>query len=78
MSSDVESTFRVIAARYPQYQCECESLITRHAFYYYGVRYLLLGDTTRAKKKLYETIRRNPLYLKAWIRLAQTYWRQFC
>jgi glycosyltransferase involved in cell wall biosynthesis len=76
MSRDVESTFRVIAARYPQYRCECESLITRHSFYYYGVRYLLLGDTTNAKQKLYETIRRDPLYLKAWIRLAQTYWKQ--
>jgi glycosyltransferase involved in cell wall biosynthesis len=73
MLVDAENTYKIIAARYPVYRAIAENSIIRHVLYFGGVRYLELGDKLEARKKLISAIRCKPLFIKAWIRLLQTF-----
>ena len=72
MLFDIERTYLIVADRYPQYRKVAMNSIIKHVIYFGGVRQLNLGNKLAAREKFLETIRKKPLFLKAWIRLLQT------
>jgi len=72
MLQDVESSYRIAAARYPEYRDLCMDAIIRHVVYFGGVRHLAAGDKAAARRQFLRTIRMKPLFAKAWLRLLQT------
>lgn len=72
MLSDNERSFRIIAEKYPQYREICADSVVRHIVYFGGVRHLRAGNKRAARASFLSAVRQKPLYLKAWLRLAQT------
>lgn len=72
MLKDIEKTFRIVAAKYPQYHDLCMDSIMRHVVYFGGVRYLAAGNKAAARKQFLRAIRMKPLFAKSWLRLLQT------
>jgi len=70
--NDIETTYRIIAKRYPQYRSLCLNLIIKHVTYYKGVIHLELGNKLAAREQFIKTIKEKPLFMKAWLRLLQT------
>ncbi len=70
---DYEQTYLQAARRYPRLNHMCQSAITRHVHYYGAVKKLSAGDVMAAKAGLRKAIARNPLYARAWVRLAQAF-----
>lgn len=70
---DTEHTYRIVADRYPQYRELCTDMINKHVVYYYGVSQLTHGYKLAAREQFLKMIKRKPLYIKAWIRLLQTF-----
>ena len=73
--SDYEQTFHQAGRRYPQFKRQCESAITRHVHYFGGVKKLASGNARDAKAYFKKAITRDPLFIKAWVRLIQAFWR---
>jgi len=76
--SDYEHTFHQAAQRYPQFKRQCESAITRHVYYFGGVKKLASGNAKDAKTCFKKAIARDPLFVKAWVRLIQAFWKDAC
>lgn len=73
MLNDVERTLLTVANRYPQYREICMDSIIRHVIYFGGVRHLNVGNKRAARERFIATIQKKPLFVKAWIRLLQTF-----
>jgi glycosyltransferase involved in cell wall biosynthesis len=71
MTNDLALTFRAVATRYPEFKRLCQSSITRHVYYFGGVRKLAAKNAAGAIGDFRRAIARNPLFLKAWVRLLQ-------
>lgn len=70
---DLECTYNIIAKRYPKYSKISKIMLVKHAIYFAGVVHLWHGDKIKARERFIKTITIKPLYLKAWIRLLQTF-----
>jgi glycosyltransferase involved in cell wall biosynthesis len=68
---DVEAYLKIVANRYPQYRRACDYAYVRRILYDMGVALLRAGRKDEARAKFVEAIRREPLFLKAWVRAAQ-------
>lgn len=73
MLGDVERTLQTVGTRYPVYKKICTDSMIRHVIYFGGVRHLNAGNKRAARENFISTIRKKPLYPKAWIRLLQTF-----
>jgi len=73
MLKDIELTYQIVANRYPRYRSLCMESIVKNVIYFGGVRCLSCGDNQAARRKFLETIRQKPLFVKAWLRLLQTF-----
>ena len=73
MLKDIELTYQIVANRYPRYRSLCMESIVKNVIYFGGVRCLSCGDKQAARRKFLETIRQKPFFLKAWLRLLQTF-----
>lgn len=72
MTDDIERTFLYIAERYPQFKTICLESIIKHVIYNSGVLYLNTGNKRAARERFIATIKKKPLFAKAWVRLLQT------
>ena len=72
MFNDFERTYLIVADRYPKYRKICMNSIAKHLVYSLGVLHLKRGNKSLAREKFIQTIKKKPLYIKAWIRLLQT------
>jgi hypothetical protein len=69
---DVERFLAIVADRYPQFRDAVSYAVPRRLFYDPGVEMLKQGRKREARAKFVASLRREPTFLKAWIRLAQT------
>jgi glycosyltransferase involved in cell wall biosynthesis len=74
MFSDLESTYEVLAKRYPKYASLCARSIAEHVYYYQGVTKMKLGDKKKARTLFLKALRRRPFHPKTIIRLIQLAW----
>ena len=72
MRQDIEASYRIVAARYPEYHDVCMDAIIRHVVYFGGVRSLIAGDKVAARRHFLKAIRMKPVFPRAWVRLLQT------
>jgi glycosyltransferase involved in cell wall biosynthesis len=70
---DVEKSYQLISQRYPQYAASCSYGLLRHVVYTGGVLLLKAGKKAEARARFLKVVAADPFYLKAWIRLAQTF-----
>jgi glycosyltransferase involved in cell wall biosynthesis len=70
--SDVERHFANIAERYPHFRKTVHRAQTRWLHYNVGIALAAAGHRREARSKYWHAIRREPCFIKAWIRLAQT------
>lgn len=73
MLDDVEQTFLLVSERYPRYRVLCADSIIKHVIYTSGVCHLKEGNKRAARERFIATIQKKPLFVKAWIRLFQTF-----
>jgi len=73
MLEDIKLTYQIVAKRYPKYRSLCMESIVKHVIYFGGVRSLSLGQKAEARMMFLEAIRKRPFFLKAWLRLLQTF-----
>jgi hypothetical protein len=72
MLQDIEASYRIVAARHPEYHDLCMDAIIRNVVYFGGVRSLTAGDKVAARQNFLKAIRMKPVFPKAWVRLLQT------
>ena len=70
---DVERHLAIVRERFPQFAGAIRSAVTRRLYYDVGVALRAAGRVPEARRKYLAAIRREPLFAKAWIRLAQTF-----
>lgn len=73
MLDDIEQTFLLVSERYPRYRVLCADSIIKHVIYTSGVCHLKEGNKGAARERFIATIQKKPLFVKAWIRLFQTF-----
>ena len=71
MLTDVEKTIKLISSRYPRYANQTQKAIGRLVHYVRGIHYLETGKKTDAYREFVMTLRTNPFYFRAWVRLFQ-------
>ena len=73
MLDDVKKTYEILAGRYSKYKNLCNSMIIEHYYYMSGVMALNNNKKSDARKKFIDVLRKRPFFLKAWVRLIQTF-----
>jgi glycosyltransferase involved in cell wall biosynthesis len=68
---EVSKYLDIVAERYPQYRSSCRYARVRR-IYDAGVALLRAGRRREARERFFQAIRREPLFLKAWVRAAQS------
>jgi glycosyltransferase involved in cell wall biosynthesis len=71
-SSEVERSLALAAERYPFLRDAVDFAITRRLHYDMGVTLLRAGRKQEARRNFRSAIEREPLFLKAWVRLVQS------
>jgi glycosyltransferase involved in cell wall biosynthesis len=69
----VEHYLDLVAEQYPSFRDAVRYAKPRRLFYDVGVAMLASGRKKEARAKIVEMLRREPLFAKAWVRLAQTF-----
>lgn len=72
-SADVRRYFEIVAARYPRYRAACRYGMVRSFYYQTGVDLLRAGRKRESRTMFLDALRREPFYIKGWIRLAQSF-----
>jgi glycosyltransferase involved in cell wall biosynthesis len=72
MFDDRERIYRLVGDRYPQYRPICMEAIIRHVTYYRGVYHLERANKPAARAHFLSAIKKDPLFLRAWLRLLQS------
>jgi glycosyltransferase involved in cell wall biosynthesis len=70
---DVERSLALTAERFPQFREAVDYAVTRRLSYDPAVAMLKQGRKAEARAELIKVLRREPLFVKAWVRMAQTY-----
>ena len=70
---EVDLYLRLVRQRYPVFAEAVRYARTRRLYYDPAVAMIALNKKYAARSRLKEAIKREPLFIKAWIRLAQTY-----
>ena len=70
---DVERQFEIVDREFPQFSDVIRYAKTRRLYYDVGVNLIKAHRRREARGKLLGTLRREPTFVKAWIRLGQTY-----
>lgn len=69
--NDLESYYRIIKERYPQYRADVQIGEANLLDYGRGLRSLQEGDAIKATQLFWHGIKKNPMGYKLWIRLMQ-------
>lgn len=70
--AEVSHHFDLIDLRFPQFRSISRKARTRRMFYDVGVTLLRHGRKAEARAKFVETIKREPLFVRAWVRVLQS------
>lgn len=70
---DYLNTYKSVAFRHPHLSTHCKHAINRNYHYLKGVLLMQSGEKSLARQHLLESIRGEPTFLKAWVRLAQSF-----
>jgi glycosyltransferase involved in cell wall biosynthesis len=73
MLRDIERTLMLFSERYPQYRHSCNYALAVLLPYTSGVFLIQNGKKKEARNQLSRAICANPFFIKAWLRLAQTF-----
>ncbi len=68
----VECYFEILRARFKCFERVINKAAIRRLYYDVGVMFLRNGQKALARKRLFEALRREPWFVRTWIRLAQT------
>jgi len=71
--NEYELYLRIVEQRFPRMRAAVKYAATRRTFYDIGVLYLQRGQLTEAREKFVASIRREPWFARAWVRLIQTW-----
>ena len=71
--ADVERYLHIVEQRYPQYAASCRHAFVRQALYDVGVKLMKAGRRREARARFLQAIRREPLFTRPWVRLAQSF-----
>lgn len=70
---DVERMFDILDREFPQFRDATRYARVRRLHYDIGTTLLKLGRSDEARDKFLTVLRHEPFFLKAWVRLAQTF-----
>ena len=70
---DIARYLEIVAERYPQFAGAARYAVTRRLYYDVAVAMLKSNRKKEARSKLLQALRREPLFARAWVRLAQTF-----
>jgi hypothetical protein len=68
----VSRYFAILRERYPMYSAVIDRAESRRLAYDVGVAHLHKGDRRAARALFVRALRHEPLWARAWVRLAQT------
>lgn len=71
---EVSRYLELMEEQYPEYGDSYRYAYVRHVLYDLGVFFLVQGKKAEARVKFLEAVRKEPLFLKAWFRAAQSIW----
>jgi hypothetical protein len=69
---EVERTLHIARERFPRFRDAVDYALRRRLLYDAAVAMIRAGRKAEAREKLFAAIRPEPLFIKAWLRLAQT------
>lgn len=69
----VERYLTLVRERFPQFRDSVDHALTRRLFYDVGISLLKIGRKNHARAYFLQSLKREPSFVKAWIRLVQTF-----
>ena len=70
---EVERQAEIVAMEYPEHRRDARYSKSRHGLYDIGVVMLHAGRQSEARRRFLDAIKLDPLFLRSWVRLIQSY-----